>query len=284
MSFIKSFIKNHPIKRIGDGEYVVGGKGKTAFLIFPGSGQDALSCFDLVGEFEKKYKAVAISYTGFYDLDSLFCFVNKILDKEKVDNVVLYGLSLGGFIAQHYVRRYPDKVVKLILSHSGSTKSKTIVRKVSRPGKFFYKIVPLIPQKFLNKIFIPVAGRMQSGKSNFRALYEKYSSKENLERRIEFSKKNTFSMIDKNYLKTVYSLGTEMERVENKFSNKDLSGWKGKILILRTENDPLAQDDGMFKHYYPKAKVVTFKETGHLTPFIRFEQMAFEINKFLNKL
>lgn len=228
------------------------------------------------------YKAIAISYTGFYDMDSLFKFVNSVLDKEKIDKVILYGLSLGGFLAQHYIRRFPNKVATLILSHSGSTKSKTVIRKVSRPGKIFYKVMRIIPQKFLNKIFIPVAGRLQSGKSNFRPLYDKYSTKENLDRRIEFSKENTFTMIDKNYIKTVYSLGTEMERLENLFSPNDLNNWRGKILILRTDNDPLAQDDGMFKKYYPKATVVSFKETGHLTPFIRYEEMAKIIQNFLN--
>lgn len=274
MDFIDAFLNNHPLNKIGNGEYIVGGKGKTAFLIFPGSGQDALSCFDLVNEFEKKYKAIAISYSGFYDLDSLFKFVNQILEKERVSKIVLYGLSLGGFIAQHYVRRFPNKVETLILSHSASTKSKTVISKIIRPGKLFYRFVRLIPQKILNKFFIPVAGRIQSGKSDYISLYHQYSSKENLERRVKFAKKNTFSMIDKSYLKTVYSIGIEMEKLEKKFDAHDLDNWKGKILILRTDNDPLAQDDGLFKKYYPHAKVVTFEKTGHLTPFIRFEEMA----------
>ncbi len=74
-----------------------------------------------------------------------------------------------------------------------------------------------------------------------------------------------------------------MEKNEKNFAHKDLAGWKGKILIIRTDNDPLAQDDGVFKKYYPEAKVVTFKETGHLTPFIRFEEMAEEIGSFIKE-
>lgn len=281
MDFINDFLNNHPVKRAGVGEYIVGGKDKTAFLIFPGSGQDALSCFDLVNEFEKKYKAIAVSYGGFYSLDSFFKFVNNVLEKENANKVILYGLSLGGFLAQHYVRRFPSKVTMLVLSHAASTKSKTVIRNVIRPGKLLYKLIPFIPQWFLNKIFVPVAGRVQSGKSNVLSLYERYSSKENLDRRTEFAKRTIFSMIDKNYLKTVYSLGTEMEILEDKFKPRDLEAWKGKILILRTDNDPLAQDDGMFKKYYPQAKVVTFEKTGHLTPFIRFGEMARTIWNFV---
>lgn len=283
MTFVDNFISQHPLKKIGNWEYIVGGEGKTAFLIFPGSGQDALSCYDLIDVFEKEYKAIAISYTGLYDLDSLFNFVNEILEKEKVDKVMLYGLSLGGFIAQHYIRRFPDKVSVLILSHTASTKSKTIIKRVIRPGKLLYRLIPFIPQRILNRIFIPIAGRVQSGKSNFMSLYRKYSTTENLQRRTELAKRSSFSMIDKEYLKTVYSLGIEMEKLEDKFTTNDLNSWLGKILILRTNNDPLVQDDGWFKKYYPEAKVVSFENTGHLTPFIRFEEMVRVIKEFIQK-
>lgn len=283
MGFIDEFLASHPIKKIDCGEYIVGGGGETAFVIFPGSGQDALSCFDLVDALEKTYKVIAFSYSGFYDLSTFFTFVNSVLEREKIKRVILYGLSLGGFIGQHYVRKFPNKVTKLILSHSASTKSPTVVHRVIFPGEILYKFLPLIPQKFLNRVFIPVAGRVQAGSSKIMFLYEQYSTKENLKRRIEFAKRNKFSMIDKNYLKTVYSLGMEMKTLENKFNSQDLINWKGKILILRTSNDPLAQDNGMFKKYYPSAKVVTFEKTGHLTPFIRFEEMSQEIRNFISK-
>lgn len=285
MEFVDSFIKTHPSRNIqtkyGLREYLVGGKGTNCFLIFPGSGQDALSCYDLIDVFEKQYKVIAINYDRFFSLDSFFEYVNNILKQEKVNKVILYGLSLGGFLAQHYVRKYPSKVDKLILSHSGSTKSKTVIRHVIIPGKILYFFIPIIPQSLLNRLFKPIAGRVQAGQSDIIGLYKKYSTEENLKRRTDFARKTTFSVIDKNYLKTVYSLGVDMQRAEKKFLSSDLSDWKGKIFILRTDNDPLAQDNGMFTKYYPQAIVHTFKNTGHLTPFIRFEEMTEIISKFI---
>ena len=61
------------------------------------------------------------------------------------------------------------------------------------------------------------------------------------------------------------------------------SDWKGRVLIIRTDNDPLAQDDGVFKEYYPQAIIHTFHDSGHLTPFVRFEEMAQVIDKFLHE-
>ncbi len=285
MDFIDKFLSTHLPKLVTingvEKYYIVGGSGKTAFLIFPGSGQDALSCYDLINKIEKKYKVIAINYAGFYNINSFFDYVNAILEQEKIERIILYGLSLGGFLAQHYVRKFKDNIDFLILSHSGTTKSKSIIWRVAIPGKILYFFIPLIPQRVLNTFFKPVAGRVQSGNSNVLKLYETYSSKENLQRRRDFAKKTSFSLINKNYLKTVYHLGVEMEKLENKFTQADLKNWTGKILIIRTDNDPLAQDDGMFNLYYPNAHVVTFRNTGHLTPFIQFENMARKIHQFL---
>ncbi len=287
MTFVEEFFQKHSTKSVEVGgkkfEYLVGGKGNTSFLIFPGSGQDALSCYDLIAEFEKKFKAIAVNYSGLYNLDTFFEYVNKILKQEKVEKVILYGLSLGGFLAQHFVRRYPDLVEQMILSHSGSTKSKTIVRKVAIPGKILFSFLPILPQGLLNKLFKPVAGRVQAGNSNWMELYRQFSSENNLDRRLEFAKKSPFSIMDKVYLKSVYKLGLDLEKLEKRFTPNDLISWDGKILIIRTDNDPLAQDDGMFKVYYPSAKVVTFHNTGHLTPFIQFEKMVMVIWNFISE-
>lgn len=287
MDFYTQFITNHTPKLIEtngiEREYITGGKGEIGFLVFPGSGQDALSCYDLIDAFEDKYKVIAINYDRIFSLDDFYSYVNGVLAKENVTAVNLYGLSLGGFLAQHYVRKFPKIVKTLIISHSGSTKSKTVQSKVAKPGKLIYKFIPIIPQFVLNLFFKPIAGRVQVGQSDIIGLYKKYSTKENFERRSVFSMNTSFSLIDKNYLKSVYSLGTEMEKAENSFGANDLNNWNGNILVIRTHNDSLAQDDGMFEIYYPDAKVYSFQETGHLTPFIQFEKMLGVIRDFLSK-
>jgi len=43
------------------------------------------------------------------------------------------------------------------------------------------------------------------------------------------------------------------------------------------------KDNGQFEILYPKAKTITFTQTGHLTFFYQFEKMMKEINGFLEK-
>jgi len=88
-------------------------------------------------------------------------------------------------------------------------------------------------------------------------------------------------MADKKYLHSIYDLGMDMKNLESKFTSKDLLKWRGTILIMRTDNDHLAKDDGLFKEYYPKAKVTIFKNTGHLTPFIQTEKIIQSIEDFI---
>lgn len=285
MNFIEKFIQDHPVQKIVvDGKerkYIVGGNGNTTLLVLPGSGQDGLSCFDLVDRFEKKYKVIAIYYDNLRSLQEFYNYINSILIQEKVKTLYIYGLSLGGFLAQHYVRKFKDKVSKLILSHTGSTKSKTVIKKVAIPGKILHFFLPIIPINLFRNFLIKIGGRVQSGQKDVKKLYEKYSTKENLEKRIQHFNETGFNFLTRDYLESIYHMGIDMEKNEKLFSNNDLKDWNGNILIIRTGNDPLAQDNGMFKIYYPTAKVITYNKTGHLTPFVRFEEMAREIQKFL---
>lgn len=286
MTFVDEFIKKHPVKSLTadsvTGEYITGGKSETGFLIFPGGGQDIYSSYDLIDAYEKKYRVISLSITGFYDLKTFFTFVNKILDVEKINKIIIYGLSLGGFIAQHYVRVNKKRVIKLILVHTASTKSKTVIKKVIIPGKIAYFFLPIIPLALLRFLVNKNGGKAQAGHSDILGLWKKYSSKINLERRTEFIKRFGLDFLNREYLNSFYRLGTNMEREEKNWNGDVFSGWSKNILIVKTADDPLAQDDGMFKKYYPEAKEYIFHGTGHLTPFIQFEKMRQVIDDFID--
>jgi pimeloyl-ACP methyl ester carboxylesterase len=285
MDFLDEFIVNHPYKDIVINNikrnYLVGGTGNTALVIFPGGGQDALSCYDLIDAFENKYKVISINYDHLRNLQEFYDYVNAILSKEHIQKLTIYGLSIGGFLAQHYLRNYKERISKVIISHAGTTKSKTIITKVAIPGKILHFFLPIIPVSLFRKFLTSIGGKIQSGQKNVKSLYKNYSTKKNYDNRVLLLEKSGFNFLTRDYLESIYHLGIDMQQKEKKFRQNDLKDWKGKILILRTDNDPLAQDDGMFKVYYPQANVITFTETGHLTPFVRFEEMVIKIDNFL---
>lgn len=285
MTFVDRFIKEHPVRKLKInntiGNYIVGGKSNIGFIIFPGGGQDMYSSYDLISAYENKYKVVSVSITGFHNLRDFFLFINTILEVEKIDKVIIYGLSLGGFLAQHYVRAYQDKVTKLILSHTSSTRSKALRKKVIIPGKIAHFFLPILPLNLLKFLVKKNSGKIQSGSNDVLSLWKKYSSKDNLIKRTEFINRFGLDFLNRNYLDSFYYLGIEMEREEKKWKIKDLAQWSNNILIIKTDNDPLAHDDGVLKQYYPEAKEYVFYITGHLTPFIQFEKMKKLIDDFI---
>lgn len=285
MGFLEKFYAGHPLRQVTVNgktfDYLAGGDSETAFLIFPGAGQNALSCYDLIDAFEDKYKVIATNITGLSGLEEFLEYVDQILEKEKVKKVILYGLSLGGFLVQHYLRRHPDLISKVIISHSSSTKSPHIINNIYRPGRILHFFLPILLVKLLRYLTVKFAGPVQTGHANVLALYQKYSTSENLERRREYLKLLSYNFWDRQYLESFYHIGMDLLEAEKKFTKDDLKDWHGKILILETDNDPLAKDDGILRKIYPQAKVYTFHETGHLTAFIQFENMVKVIKNFL---
>ena len=285
MTFVDKFIKEHPEKTLKlnnvVGKYITGGKNATGFLIFPGGGQDMYSSYDLIETYENKYKVISLNITGFSDLKTFFTFINKILEIEKIDKVIVYGLSLGGFISQHYVLANQKKVIKLILSHTATTKSEHVIKKVMIPGKILHFFLPIIPLSFLKYLVKKNAGRVQAGHSDILELWKKYASGIDLEKRKEFINRFGLDFLNRDYLDSFYRLGIEMEKKEKTWGENILKGWSKNILIIRADDDPLARDEGMLKKYYSMAKEYNFHGTGHLTPFIQFEKMKKVIDIFI---
>jgi len=285
MTFVNKFIEKHPEKSLKVdsiiGKYVTGGRSNIGFLIFPGGGQDMYSSYDLIEAYENKYKVISLSITGFSDLKTFFKYINKLLEIEKIDKVIVYGRSLGGFIAQHYVVANKERVIKLILSHTATTKSKHVIKKVMIPGKILHFFLPIIPMKLLKDLVKNNAGRIQGGNSNILGLWKKYASKVNLEKRIQFSNRFGLDFLNRQYLDSFYMLGTDMESAEKTWGENIFKDWSKNILVIKSSDDPLAQDGGMLEKYYPKAKECIFHGTGHLTPFIQFEKMKKVIDEFI---
>ncbi|MDA1317459.1 MAG: alpha/beta hydrolase [bacterium] len=279
--FFDTFLQNHPRKYIRNKfSYIVGGTSKTAFLIFPGSGENDYSCYNLIDHFEKKYKAIAVNYLNLTSLNEFFEVVQTILKKEKIDSVILYGLSLGGFLAQSYIRKY-GMTKALILSHTGTIRSPSIRKSVIRPLKIIAPFVRYIPPKLFKFILKRVMLRAQLRKENINDLYAQFAPLYIIKRSKEYGKRFENPLSDKAFIQSVTFLGLSMEKEE--LSHEALYDDSDRILIFKTDNDPLAQDDGLLNEYYPHATEHVFTITGHLTPFIQTDTYMKTIDEFLEK-
>ena len=235
----------------------------------------------MIDELEKKYKVIAITIYEADTIKELCVAINKILQKEKVNNVILYGLSLGGLMAQSYLKRNKDKVNTLILSHCCTPKSSTYQKKVLLPLRVLNIFLPLVWHGLIKWSAKNFAGGVQGvSKQTQRESVKDQNRIDTLTQK--FGQEFRDKYFTKRLLKTWINLHSDFAR--ESFQSSNLSNWRGQVLILRSDNDPLVQDEGDFQRLYPTATIHTFHNTGHLAYYYQFPTMIKIIHKFLNRL
>ena len=68
--------------------------------------------------FSPTYRVVSVTYPPVDKLADLGKGVMAILDKEKIDSVVVVGSSLGGYLTQYLLSTYPKRVEKVVLGNT----------------------------------------------------------------------------------------------------------------------------------------------------------------------
>jgi pimeloyl-ACP methyl ester carboxylesterase len=118
----------HPLKRAGrqgvEWEYIISGRGSEALLILPGLLGFGEMSFQHIQAFEDDYRVIAPSYPfELTTVKQLVAGIVALLDVEGVQRAYVLGGSYGGMVAQCLVRRYPQRVLSLVLSHTGGCQS-----------------------------------------------------------------------------------------------------------------------------------------------------------------
>lgn len=103
--------------------------------------------------------------------------LKKILDRHKIGSVILVGQSMGGFISQSFISRYPDRVRAFISIDSTpygdyySVSDKWWLRQVEWMAKLF-------PEKLLRTAMADQTALTAEGRTNMRQMISVYSKKE----------------------------------------------------------------------------------------------------------
>lgn len=282
---VRSFYETHPLKQFeGSGkplQYISVGEGRKTVLLIPGGGQTAQSNFALIEALEQQYRVIAPTI---YDVGSVseFCqAVDGLLDHEEVDSVNVYGLSFGGLLAQSYLWRNKERVESIILSHACTPESKRYESRVVRPLRALSVVLPFIPDGLIRSFAKLSAAKIQGVPNENAPRDPIMSESRNAEVGAYFAHEFYDKYLTKTLLRSWINIHTDFSRNE-KFSSADLKDWPGRVLILRTDNDPLMQDEGYFAKLYPNAEVHTFNGTGHVTFYYQFAEMMSVINYFLD--
>jgi pimeloyl-ACP methyl ester carboxylesterase len=245
-------------------EYISCGQGTETVLFIPGSWHVADIWFHTIRAFEDAYRIISPTYPGVTTMAELVEGVAEILASEGIDRAIFVGHSFGGMIAQCFVRKYPERVVDLVLSntdfpHAPKERKRKVRLSYLLPGRLYLNV--------LKKKYITLIEPIPPTERAFWQAYfdELYAS------RITKREFTAFLNCSVDYHKN-YS-----------FVPGDLNDWPGRMLLLESDNDQyfsLPQREAL-KAIYPQALVHTFHNGGHTPSIAQREEYHTVLRNFL---
>jgi pimeloyl-ACP methyl ester carboxylesterase len=70
--------------------------------------------YRMVMNFEKTYRVLSISYPLYDEIGALVDGLIKLIDRESIHRIHLVGTSLGTAVGHVLVRRYPDRIGRMV--------------------------------------------------------------------------------------------------------------------------------------------------------------------------
>lgn len=255
-------------------QYVDAGKGSTTLLMLPGALATAESNWQTIAHFADRqdpgrYRVISPSYPpSITTMAELVDGVAGVLDKAGVSKADVLGGSAGGFVAQVFVRRHPDKTEKLLISHAGTPKPER-GRKIARALRW----LPLLPMGVLRALVKKrLTGLLPKGRPETAFIHAYVLETVNLR-------------LTKRWFLSILRRGADFD-LHYTFTPQDLGHWPGEILLIMADDDPTTPEPmrNAMKALYPQAKVHMFHGTGHAAAILRQEEHLSVIEAFVRDL
>lgn len=265
------FRQTHPLRQIDVAgttwEYLACGHGAETLLILPGLIGLAEMSFQHILALEGEYRILVPSYPfGLKDLGEMETGIATILDAEGVRRAHVLGGSYGGMVAQRFARRYPERVARLVLSHTGGPKPERAAQ-----SRRVVALFGLLPMGLLRALLRAATRKSLQAAPEHRAFWVAYSEE-------------MIQHLTKADLIARYRLAVDFDATST-FTPDDLKDWPGRILILEGDDDPVAEAPARaaLKALHPQARVHTFHGTGHVASIARLDEYVAVIRQFLRE-
>ena len=250
--------------------YDTGGTGFPLLLLHGGGGQ-AEAMFPQIQQLAKQFRVIAPNIppqikTVDVAIDGLATLLNA-LDLEKVH---LYGISLGGHIAQVFIRKYYSRVHDTVLSHTAIP-----CEHLAQKTGMQYRILQLAPSSLLLRLF------KQTTRNNISRFPAKLPDCEQDFWQNYFDEQYT-SAVTKPHIVSRAAMMSDYFRSFT-FHSSDLNYWDGRLLIIESSQDDVYEegDRGALLAMYSRAWIHTFEGYSHLATILAYRQSAELVLDFL---
>ena len=264
---LRQFRATHPYKRFAfDGlewRYIASGQGEQAVLILGGGISTGESSFRTITRLEGEYRILSPSYPSATNVDTITEGLAALLDREGIEQAHIFGHSLGAGIAHVFVRSYPQRVDKLILSGFGLYRpwhTRLIRLSLRLPYCLLYAYYGSLPKRLLaeapgeERAFVT---------AYFQELFASQQSRDSFLGRLRLLL-DIFDHAD------AYRIFTPVEK-------------PGRVLIIAAADDWgfSRAERNVLKASYPGAQVHIFRSGGHWVGFTHRDEYDTIVDAFL---
>jgi len=251
---LHAFRMTHPREQIvlsgTTWSYLLAGQGSETILILPGGERIGDVAFPIVQHFEQEYRCLYPSYPPYSTMGALVDGLAALLERLSIEQAILFAASFGGDVGQCFVRKYPDRVSKLILLNTGVPDER--LGKATQRSKPLVTLLPMGIVRFLvQKLLVKALSVQPEERLFWQAMLHELVN--------ELTRADMVSSFDE----------TIDYRLNYRFTPTDLATWSGKVLILQSDDDPATKPAMRLalRNLYPQAQIHTFQQAGH-TPFL----------------
>lgn len=257
---LAEFRAAHPARRLtyrgNHWRYYAAGQGGAVVLLLGGALGRAEFAFQQIRLLATHFRVLAPDYPPVASLAELADGLLSLLDTEHVTAAHVVGGSFGGLLAQVLVRRAPQRVASLVLSHTGAPDGRR--RRAA-------SVVALLPAPLLRAALRARLGRTLAAADPFWRRY--------FERAVDgLSRADILSRV-----RLQAEFGAEAG-----YRPEDLTGWPGRVLVVDAADDPLFPPAARqrLRALYPSAQVHQFRGTGHAAALLRPGEYASVLTRF----
>jgi pimeloyl-ACP methyl ester carboxylesterase len=266
------FRAGHPHKHLlvqgVDWSYLDGGGGQESIVFLPGGLGLAEAWFQMITTFDRDYRTLAFTYPPVSTMKELSDGIAAVLDAEGIRQAHFLGTSMGGMLAQCFVRQYPDKVDRLILANTAppdKANADHLEQHNRQALKYPMWLIRWASVRSLDKHMTAIP----AGESKFWKAYFKES---------------IYTQWDRESISCQGQCTVDYAR-NYEFKPSELAGMEDRILIIESDDDLAIRPElgAVMHNLYPGAHLHTFHNAGHIPMITRHEEYVALIREFLQR-